>query len=62
MFFSEGILFVHPHHGSITLSMSHINTIKLCDGVSNALIHNIFGVKMISLKESIVLFNKDVFI
>uniref|UniRef100_A0A8C1B984 Dynein axonemal assembly factor 9 n=1 Tax=Cyprinus carpio carpio TaxID=630221 RepID=A0A8C1B984_CYPCA len=34
VFFSEGILFVHPHHGSITLSMSHINTIKLCDGGS----------------------------
>ncbi|XP_052007317.1 dynein axonemal assembly factor 9-like isoform X2 [Xyrauchen texanus] len=34
VFFSEGILFVHPHHGSITLSMSHINTIKLHDGGS----------------------------
>ncbi|XP_052469377.1 dynein axonemal assembly factor 9 [Carassius gibelio] len=34
VFFSEGILFVHPHHGSITLSMSHINTIKLYDGGS----------------------------
>uniref|UniRef100_A0A8C2Q067 Si:ch211-194c3.5 n=1 Tax=Cyprinus carpio TaxID=7962 RepID=A0A8C2Q067_CYPCA len=34
VFFSEGILFVHPHHGSITLSMSHINTIKLYDGAS----------------------------
>ncbi|XP_026134549.1 uncharacterized protein C20orf194 homolog isoform X2 [Carassius auratus] len=34
VFFSEGILFVHPHHGSITLSMSHINTVKLYDGGS----------------------------
>ncbi|XP_056616452.1 uncharacterized protein C20orf194 homolog [Triplophysa dalaica] len=34
VFFSEGILFVHPHHGSVTLSMSHINTIKLFDGSS----------------------------
>jgi len=40
VFFSEGILFVHPHYGSITLSMSHINTIKLYDGVSNVLIHD----------------------
>uniref|UniRef100_A0A672R6D5 Uncharacterized protein n=1 Tax=Sinocyclocheilus grahami TaxID=75366 RepID=A0A672R6D5_SINGR len=34
VFFSEGILFVHPRHGSITLSMSHINTIKLYNGGS----------------------------
>ncbi|XP_043110822.1 dynein axonemal assembly factor 9 isoform X2 [Puntigrus tetrazona] len=34
VFFSEGILFMHPYHGSITLSMSHINTIKLYDGGS----------------------------
>ncbi|TRY60398.1 hypothetical protein DNTS_026829 [Danionella cerebrum] len=34
VFFSEGILFVHPRHGSITLPMSHINTMKLYEGTA----------------------------
>ncbi|XP_065153153.1 dynein axonemal assembly factor 9 [Paramisgurnus dabryanus] len=41
-FFTEGILFVHPHHGSITLSMSHINAIKLFDGSSSSDISMLF--------------------
>ncbi|XP_076831783.1 dynein axonemal assembly factor 9 isoform X2 [Brachyhypopomus gauderio] len=34
VFFSEGLLFVHPHYGTITLSKNHISTIKLRDGDS----------------------------
>uniref|UniRef100_H3B273 Dynein axonemal assembly factor 9 n=1 Tax=Latimeria chalumnae TaxID=7897 RepID=H3B273_LATCH len=31
--FSEGILFVHPHYGSITISKNHISALKFWDGV-----------------------------
>ncbi|XP_018082589.1 uncharacterized protein C20orf194 [Xenopus laevis] len=33
-FFSDGILFLHPYHGSITISKNHVNSIKLYDGNS----------------------------
>ncbi|XP_071778609.2 dynein axonemal assembly factor 9 [Centroberyx gerrardi] len=35
-FFSEGLLFVHPQYGSITLSKDHIRTIKFYDTDSGA--------------------------
>lgn len=33
MFFSEGLMFLHSQHGSITLSKDHIKNIKLYDPV-----------------------------
>lgn len=33
-FFSDGILFCDPHHGSISISKSHMSSISLYDGVS----------------------------
>ncbi|TSW48760.1 hypothetical protein Baya_13459 [Bagarius yarrelli] len=34
VFFSEGLLIIYPHHGIITLSKSHIQSIKVYDGDS----------------------------
>ncbi|XP_069488352.1 dynein axonemal assembly factor 9 isoform X2 [Ambystoma mexicanum] len=34
-FFSGGLLFLHPHYGSITVSKTHMNSIKFYDGVLN---------------------------
>ncbi|KAI5108189.1 hypothetical protein C0J45_1783, partial [Silurus meridionalis] len=34
VFFSEGLLIVHPHYGIITLSKNHIKNIKVYDGDS----------------------------
>lgn len=34
VFFSEGLLIVHPSYGIITLSKNHIRNIKVYDGVS----------------------------
>ncbi|XP_029900030.1 dynein axonemal assembly factor 9 [Myripristis murdjan] len=36
-FFSEGLLFIHPQYGSITLSKNHISAIKFYDADSSAL-------------------------
>ena len=33
-FFSDGILFSDPHHGSISISKNHMSSISLYDGVS----------------------------
>uniref|UniRef100_A0A8C3DX41 Dynein axonemal assembly factor 9 n=1 Tax=Corvus moneduloides TaxID=1196302 RepID=A0A8C3DX41_CORMO len=33
-FFSDGILFFDPHHGSISISKNHMSSISLYDGVS----------------------------
>ncbi|KAM4809298.1 LOW QUALITY PROTEIN: dynein axonemal assembly factor 9 [Rhinophrynus dorsalis] len=37
-FFSDGILFLHPYHGSITISRNHVNSIKLYDGDSTSVV------------------------
>ncbi|XP_066534689.1 uncharacterized protein C20orf194 homolog isoform X2 [Hoplias malabaricus] len=34
VFFSEGLLFVSPNYGTVTISKNHINTIKVYDGDS----------------------------
>ncbi|KAL2098751.1 hypothetical protein ACEWY4_005231 [Coilia grayii] len=34
VFFSEGLLFVHPQYGAVTLSRNHIKGLKLYDGES----------------------------
>ncbi|XP_041928333.1 uncharacterized protein C20orf194 homolog isoform X3 [Alosa sapidissima] len=34
VFFSEGLLFVHPQYGAVTLSKNHIKGVKLYDGDS----------------------------
>ncbi|XP_064420873.1 uncharacterized protein C20orf194 homolog isoform X2 [Latimeria chalumnae] len=36
--FSEGILFVHPHYGSITISKNHISALKFWDGDSPGIV------------------------
>lgn len=33
-FFSDGVLFSDPHHGSISISKNHMSSISLYDGVS----------------------------
>ncbi|KAM8915794.1 dynein axonemal assembly factor 9 isoform 1-T1 [Spinachia spinachia] len=43
VFLSEGLLFIHPQHGSITLSKDHISSIKFydpqdCGGVASLLV------------------------
>ncbi|XP_063781411.1 dynein axonemal assembly factor 9 [Pseudophryne corroboree] len=37
-FFSEGVLFVHPNHGSITVPRSHMTSIKFHDGDSSSVV------------------------
>ncbi|KAG8453283.1 hypothetical protein GDO86_000063 [Hymenochirus boettgeri] len=37
-FFSEGILFLHPYHGSVTISRNHLNAVKLYDGDSTSVV------------------------
>nr|XP_033809053.1 uncharacterized protein C20orf194 homolog isoform X1 [Geotrypetes seraphini] len=41
-FFSDGILFLHLHHGSITISKNHINSIKFYDGDSPSAVASLF--------------------
>ncbi|KAG7459014.1 hypothetical protein MATL_G00226730 [Megalops atlanticus] len=41
-FFSEGILFVHPHYGSVTLSNNLISALKFCDGESSSTVATLF--------------------
>uniref|UniRef100_A0A8C8RS65 Chromosome 20 open reading frame 194 n=1 Tax=Pelusios castaneus TaxID=367368 RepID=A0A8C8RS65_9SAUR len=41
-FFSGGILFSHPHHGSITISKNHMNSIKFYDGDSTSVVAALF--------------------
>ncbi|KAJ8389510.1 hypothetical protein AAFF_G00119000 [Aldrovandia affinis] len=41
-FFSEGILFVHPHYGSVTLSKSLISALKFYDGDSSSTVASLF--------------------
>ncbi|XP_044284272.1 dynein axonemal assembly factor 9 isoform X2 [Varanus komodoensis] len=37
-FFSEGLLFSHPHYGSITISKSHMTSIRFYDGDSTSVV------------------------
>ncbi|KAK1175386.1 hypothetical protein AOXY_G28 [Acipenser oxyrinchus oxyrinchus] len=37
-FFSEGILFIHPHYGSVTISKNLINALKFYDGDSPSVV------------------------
>uniref|UniRef100_A0ABM5GKQ3 Dynein axonemal assembly factor 9 isoform X1 n=1 Tax=Pogona vitticeps TaxID=103695 RepID=A0ABM5GKQ3_9SAUR len=37
-FFSEGLLFIHPHYGSITISKSHMTSIRFFDGDSTSVV------------------------
>ncbi|KAM4709710.1 dynein axonemal assembly factor 9 [Discoglossus pictus] len=41
-FFSDGILFLHPYHGSITIARNHVNSIKLFDGDSASVVAVLF--------------------
>ncbi|XP_029819568.1 uncharacterized protein C20orf194 homolog [Manacus vitellinus] len=41
-FFSDGILFAHPHHGSISISKNHMSSISLYDGDSNSVVAALF--------------------
>uniref|UniRef100_A0A8C3RZY0 Chromosome 20 open reading frame 194 n=1 Tax=Chelydra serpentina TaxID=8475 RepID=A0A8C3RZY0_CHESE len=41
-FFSDGILFFHPHHGSITVSKNHMDSIKFYDGDSTSVVAALF--------------------
>ncbi|XP_066574446.1 dynein axonemal assembly factor 9 [Amia ocellicauda] len=41
-FFSEGILFVHPHYGSVTLSKNLISALKFFDGDSPGVVAVLF--------------------
>uniref|UniRef100_A0A452I2D7 Uncharacterized protein n=1 Tax=Gopherus agassizii TaxID=38772 RepID=A0A452I2D7_9SAUR len=41
-FFSDGILFSHPHHGSITISKNHMDSIKFYDGDSTSVVAALF--------------------
>ncbi|XP_067389762.1 dynein axonemal assembly factor 9 isoform X3 [Emydura macquarii macquarii] len=41
-FFSDGILFSHPHHGSITVSKNHMSSIKFYDGDSTSVVAALF--------------------
>uniref|UniRef100_A0A8C0GZM5 Dynein axonemal assembly factor 9 n=1 Tax=Chelonoidis abingdonii TaxID=106734 RepID=A0A8C0GZM5_CHEAB len=41
-FFSDGILFSHPHHGSITVSKNHMDSIKFYDGDSTSVVAALF--------------------
>ncbi|KAG9465277.1 hypothetical protein GDO78_018569, partial [Eleutherodactylus coqui] len=35
-FFSDGVLFIHPNHGSVTISRSHMGSAKFYDGDSSS--------------------------
>uniref|UniRef100_A0A670IRZ6 Dynein axonemal assembly factor 9 n=1 Tax=Podarcis muralis TaxID=64176 RepID=A0A670IRZ6_PODMU len=37
-FFSEGLLFFHPHYGSITISKAHMTSIRFYDGDSTSVV------------------------
>ncbi|XP_042322677.1 dynein axonemal assembly factor 9 isoform X3 [Sceloporus undulatus] len=37
-FFSEGLLFCHPHYGSITISKTHMTSIRFYDGDSTSVV------------------------
>uniref|UniRef100_A0A8C3DZE2 Dynein axonemal assembly factor 9 n=1 Tax=Corvus moneduloides TaxID=1196302 RepID=A0A8C3DZE2_CORMO len=41
-FFSDGILFFDPHHGSISISKNHMSSISLYDGDSNSVVAALF--------------------
>lgn len=41
-FFSDGILFCDPHHGSISISKDHISSITLYDGDSTGIVATLF--------------------
>lgn len=41
-FFSDGILFCDPHHGSISISKDHINSISLYDGDATGIVAALF--------------------
>ncbi|CAM5151166.1 unnamed protein product [Natator depressus] len=41
-FFSDGILFSHPHHGSITVSKNHMDSIAFYDGDSTSVVAALF--------------------
>ncbi|XP_034628484.1 uncharacterized protein C20orf194 homolog isoform X1 [Trachemys scripta elegans] len=41
-FFSDGILFSHPHYGSITVSKNHMDSIKFYDGDSTSVVAALF--------------------
>uniref|UniRef100_A0A8C2T7C2 Dynein axonemal assembly factor 9 n=1 Tax=Coturnix japonica TaxID=93934 RepID=A0A8C2T7C2_COTJA len=41
-FFSDGILFCDPHHGSISISKDHISSITLYDGDSTGVVATLF--------------------
>ncbi|RMC14574.1 hypothetical protein DUI87_09672 [Hirundo rustica rustica] len=41
-FFSDGILFCDPHHGSISVSKNHMSSISLYDGDSNSVVAALF--------------------
>uniref|UniRef100_A0A663ND22 Chromosome 20 open reading frame 194 n=1 Tax=Athene cunicularia TaxID=194338 RepID=A0A663ND22_ATHCN len=42
-FFSDGILFSDPHHGSISISKNHMSSISLYDGVSTWFVPFLFS-------------------
>uniref|UniRef100_A0A8C0B1V6 Chromosome 20 open reading frame 194 n=1 Tax=Buteo japonicus TaxID=224669 RepID=A0A8C0B1V6_9AVES len=45
-FFSDGILFSDPHHGSISISKNHMSSISLYDGDSTSIVAALFiGIK-----------------
>uniref|UniRef100_A0A8C5SJD0 Dynein axonemal assembly factor 9 n=1 Tax=Laticauda laticaudata TaxID=8630 RepID=A0A8C5SJD0_LATLA len=41
-FFSEGLLFCHPHYGSITISKAHMVSIQFYDGDSTSVVASLF--------------------
>uniref|UniRef100_A0A8C6JK66 Uncharacterized protein n=1 Tax=Melopsittacus undulatus TaxID=13146 RepID=A0A8C6JK66_MELUD len=41
-FFSDGILFSDPHHGSISISKNHMSSISFYDGDSNSIVAALF--------------------
>ncbi|KFO98781.1 Uncharacterized protein C20orf194, partial [Calypte anna] len=41
-FFSDGILFADPHHGSISISKNHMSSISLYDGDSSSIVAALF--------------------
>ncbi|XP_058048884.1 dynein axonemal assembly factor 9 [Ahaetulla prasina] len=41
-FFSEGLLFCHPHYGSITISKAHMVSIQFYDGDSTSVVAALF--------------------
>uniref|UniRef100_A0A8C0FTJ8 Chromosome 20 open reading frame 194 n=1 Tax=Bubo bubo TaxID=30461 RepID=A0A8C0FTJ8_BUBBB len=49
-FFSDGILFSDPHHGSISISKNHMSSISLYDGDSTSIVAALF----IDIKSSLL--------